>query len=227
MRKVFSVALMAAMVCLVGMTRDAGATVTISLVFSGCTGVCAGGVGTNDVTVAAGDILELDVIMSHDEATGIGGHFFSVNFDSDLGDELNLLGAKAWSGFSYMVMAAVATYAPLGVGVGPNTESTGLIGGQIGTYESGTTATQGLPTGTYTVGTARFLVTGNVTTDGNDLFTGLFRLGFDTIANGANQPTVNIFGNGSVNLVPEPGTASLLGLGLVGLVLAGRRSRRS
>ena len=31
MRKVFSVALMAAMVCLVGMTKDASATVTIAL----------------------------------------------------------------------------------------------------------------------------------------------------------------------------------------------------
>jgi hypothetical protein len=218
--------LMAAMVCLVGMTRDAGATATVSLVFSGCTGACAGGVGTNNVTVAPGDILEMDVILTHNEASGLGIHAFSINFDSDLGDELNLLAAKAWSGFTYMVTMASATYSPLGTGVGPNIESTGAVGGQIGTYESGTTATQGLPAGTYTVGTARFLVTGNVSTDGDDLFSGLFRVGIDGIFNGANLATTNVFGNGSVNAIPEPGTASLLGLGIVGLVLAGRRSRR-
>jgi hypothetical protein len=231
MRKVFSVALMAAMVCLVGMTRDAGATVTISLVFTSCSGGtgCVSGVGTNALTVnpGGGQTIEMDVILTHNEATGLGGHFFSVNFDSDLGNELDLLVAKAWGGFTYMVTMASATYSPLGAGVGPNTESTGAVGGQIGTYESGTTATQGLPAGTYTVGTARFLVTSNVTLDGDDLFSGLFRAGFDTIANGANQPTVNIFGTGSVSAIPEPGTASLLGLGIVGLVLAGRRSRRS
>jgi hypothetical protein len=39
-----------------------------------------------------------------------------------------------------------------------------------------------------------------------------------------------IYGNAAVNVgpeIPEPGTVSLLGLGLVGVVLAGRRSRRS
>jgi hypothetical protein len=35
------------------------------------------------------------------------------------------------------------------------------------------------------------------------------------------------FNGASINVVPEPGTVSLLGLGLVGLILAGRRSRRS
>ena len=42
MRKVFSVALMAAMVCLVGMTKDASATITVTLEW----GACAGGTGS-------------------------------------------------------------------------------------------------------------------------------------------------------------------------------------
>jgi len=225
MRKVFSVALMAAMVCLVGMTRDAGATVTISLVWSGTTGV--GVTGGNVIDANPGDVLSLDLVLTHDEATGVSSHGISVNFDSDLGDELNLLDAAAWSGLSYMLVMATANYAPLGAGVGPNIESSMVAGGQIGTYESATTATQGIPIGTYVIGTARFLVTANVATDLDDLFTGLFRVGDDGLFNGAGLPTVNVFGTGAVNLVPEPGTASLLGLGLVGLVLAGRRSRRS
>jgi hypothetical protein len=32
-------------------------------------------------------------------------------------------------------------------------------------------------------------------------------------------------GSHILNIIPEPGTASLMGLGLVGLILAGRRSR--
>ena len=46
MRKVFSVALMAAMLCLVGMTKDAGATVTI---FARVGLRAAGGAGCADV----------------------------------------------------------------------------------------------------------------------------------------------------------------------------------
>jgi hypothetical protein len=218
---------MAAMVCLVGMTRDAGATVTIDLVWSSTSGG-GSGAGTSTITALPGDTLELSVILSNNQT--LAGHFFSVNFDTDLADELNLLGAGNWTGSTFGTGTMQTAYVPLGA-VGPNVESSGIIAGRINTYNSGaTTGTLYLPTGTYTVGTARFVVTGNVSTDGLDLFSGLFNTGFDTIGDNASQPIPSsalVFNSASVNVIPEPGTVSLLGLGLVGLVLAGRRSRRS
>ena len=65
--------------------------------------------------------------------------------------------------------------------------------------------------------------------DGVDVFSGLFNGLFDGIYDGDNNPvSAIIFGTATLNptpAIPEPGTVSLLGLGLVGLVLASRRRR--
>jgi hypothetical protein len=66
---------------------------------------------------------------------------------------------------------------------------------------------------------------------GSDLFSGLFNTGVDDVLNNLNGviPSGSLVFNGATvngGAIPEPGTASLLGLGLVGLVLAGRRARR-
>jgi hypothetical protein len=42
-----------------------------------------------------------------------------------------------------------------------------------------------------------------------------------------NYTSMVVTGNHVLNIVPEPGTAALLGLGFVGLTLAARRSRAS
>ena len=72
-----------------------------------------------------------------------------------------------------------------------------------------------------------FHITGNAATDGVDITSGIFNAGIDAIGNGSggNIKFDTLFGTATVNHVPEPGTASLLGLGLVGLILARRRRR--
>jgi len=234
MRKVFSVALMAAMVCLVGMTKDAGATVTFNLIWTGTTGT--GVVGTNAIDAVAGDTLTLSIRMVLDQT--MAGHSVSLAFDTDLGNELNLnvpTGGSEWSGTAYTVGMIAGSYAPLSAGIvgpPPAVESTGGLAGSISSYESGKGLTGPyLPTGTYTIGTARFVVTGNGGIGDDDVFAGFFNIGIDGALNNLNGSIPGgslIFGTAQVNtpLIPEPGTASLLGLGLVGLVLAGRRSRR-
>jgi len=229
MRKVFSVALMAAMVCLVGMARDASALVTFDLIWTTTSGT--GIVGTNSIFADAGDVIQLDVRMTTTQTLQF--HGISVNFDTDLGDELNLIGTREWAGSTFGTGTMATSYAPLSVGVTSTFESTGGMAGRINTYSSGQlSGPLFLPNGTYAVGTAKFTVTANVGTDGFDVFSGLFNGVIDSVNNNlglvipAGDPSV-VFNNASVNVIPEPGTVSLLGLGLVGLVLAGRRSRRS
>jgi hypothetical protein len=229
MRKVFSVVLMAAMVCLVGMTRDAGATVTMSLIWTSTSGGGTG-VGTNTITAAVGDTIQLNIVMATNQTLSVST--MTVNFDTDLANELNLIGTGSWSGSSFSTGTMATVYGQIGT-ASPisTTESTGASGGALSSFNSGVlSGPLFLPTGTYVIGTARFVVNGSVATDGNDLFTGLFNTAVDLFGdNTLNEipSSALVFNGAAVNAIPEPGTVSLLGLGLVGLVLAGRRSRRS
>lgn len=260
MRKVFSVALMAGMLCLFGMTRDAGATVTVELSWGacgggtgGCTAVGTGnGIGattiqnTISVNPGGGQTLRLDIFLSTDQPGGLSGHGFSLNFDTDLLNELNVgaMGGVEWAGTDLDPSAGVNLYSPITVGaISATPDSSVGVAGRLNTFESvnltavlpvnGAAYTVGTITATapgrYRVGQAFFVVNGAVTA-GPDVFSGLFNTGVDDILNssGAVLPGGSLnFGTATLNVVPEPGTVSLLGLGLVGLVLAGRRSRRS
>jgi len=245
MRKVFSVALMAAMVCLVGMTKDASATITIELEWGACGGGCTG-LGTDTVTITAGNTLRLDVFLSHDVAAGFESHSFSLNFDTALDNELNLgpMTSVEWGGTDVNPDPGQNfPYSALSTGV-TTLESSGAVAGRINSYESAALAgvlpanglaySIGTHTATaparYRVGQAFFTVN-SVLADGADVFSGAFNLPgiLDVFVDGNGTPIAPgsvIYGTATVN-IPEPGTVSLLGLGLIGLVLAGRRARRS
>jgi hypothetical protein len=220
---------MAAMVCLVGMTRDAGATVTINLVWASTSGA-GSGVGTNTITAAVGDTITLNVLMNNNQT--LVASIFSLNFDTDLANELNLIGTGSWTGSTFGTGTMATTYGQIGTS-SPSSfvESTGAVAGRINSWNSGQlSGPLFLPTGTYLVGTARFVVGSGPLGDGNDVFSGLFNTGVDLFGDNLLQEIPSsalVFNGAAVNPIPEPGTVSLLGLGLVGLVLAGRRSRRS
>jgi hypothetical protein len=251
MRKVFSVALMAAMVCLVGLTKDAAAAITITLEWGACGGGTGGctALGGDTITVNAGggQTLRLDVFLQHDLSAGFESHSFSLNFDTALDNELNLgpMASVEWGGTDVNPSPSNSfPYSALSTGV-TTLDSTGGNAGRINSYESAALAgvlpannaaySIGTNTATaptrYRVGQAFFTVNG-ATSDGADIFSGAFNLPgiLDSFVDGngtfQSQGTVT-YGNATVNVVPEPGTVSLLGLGLLGLILAGRRARRS
>lgn len=228
MRKVFSVALMAAMVCLVGMSKDASANVTYSLIWQSATGG-ATGVGTANLgNFTAGNTAVLGIVLTNDQT--LGGHGVDLTFDTALGNELNLFAptaGKEWAGSNYGTTTMATNYSPINSGFGPPApvESTGAVQGSVTLIESGQiTGPLFLPVGTYTVGTVKFVSNGSAQSDVN---VGYFGLSGGTLGNNFLLiPNGNISFNGATVNIPEPGTVSLLGLGLVGLVLAGRRRAR-
>jgi len=253
MRKVLSVAMMAAMLAFVGMTKDAGAAITISLEWGACGGGTLGCTATGGTTITVnpggGQTLRLDVYMTHNLDTTMGfgmeSHTFSLDFDTALENELNLgpMAQLEWAGSDVDPNPSVSNaYAPLTGGMTTTESGPGV--GRINSIESagfldlpanGSVYSVGTFSATapvrYRVAQAFFTVTG-ASTDGVDIFSGLFDLANDQFLLGDGLGTIIApgtitFGSATVNVVPEPGTVSLLGLGLVGLVLAGRRSRRS
>jgi hypothetical protein len=225
MRKLFVLAMVAGLVGLGGFVRDARAGATVDLLFIGVNGGSIA--ATNTVTVDVGDILTMAVRMRNDEAITV--LVYSTNYDLDLDNELDVVTQFMWAGVAINGKAS-DFFAPIGGGFSPTTATF------VGSFQ-GSTTNLSLPrtlppaggafAGGYQMGTVTWKVAAGVNNDGADIISGLLNPGVDGAADalfGDLTPEL-LFNSATVNFVPEPGTASLLGLGLVGLMLMGRRSR--
>lgn len=136
------------------------------------------------------------------DAAGVCCAAISVEFDQDLGDELDLVSATE----------AFFPLSPLTFGIEGSQESQAGQSGLLLTFE-GFSATAGPVATTFTLATVVFQVTANVATDGADVFTGALNAGFDAVANNASADVTAsvVFGDAAVDARGTPALVPGLG----------------
>jgi hypothetical protein len=235
MRKMFSVALMATLAFAFGLTQSANAGVTIDVVFQDATvpsGITVDPAITDDMVgpgctfsgyyqtvITTGRCMDV-ILKSTVDIIGMGT---SVTYDNTNG--LVLAGMYEWRGVG-------VSFNKLGVLQSACTPPTGLTdyGGVIQSFDcivAPPNAPPQMTAGTYKIGT---LVWDTSAVTGDSTIAAYINSLIDGVAavidgNILDISSTVIVGTHILTIIPEPGTASLLGLGLVGLILAGRRSR--
>ncbi len=205
MRRMFSVGLAAALaLCVAG---TASSSTTIDLIFTS-------GSGTSVTVLGGPGTVTLDVFMT----TTDGLEIFSTTVFWDNATTSAIAGTVEW--FGKFIPPTGPFFSPINPGpAGVFIDNTAL---QVNSFD-GAFLGGVLPSGTYHLGTIVYQASAVGTTNIiSGIIAGLD--GFASVAAGVIDGTVT-FNGATINVVPEPATASLLGLGLVGLILAGRRKR--
>jgi hypothetical protein len=224
--------MMVAMASLVGFAESASANATVDLIWTGSSNTSAS-LGGSSILAASGDTITLAVLITAG-TEGLSSYGVSVMFDSSLQNELNLAGAPA-----EFAVAPTVTCTPFPAcffdtptmfnftpGVSGVQESTTALTGFVYTFEAGTLGNGLLASfGAFQIGEITFTVNSSVATNGADNFSGFLNAGFDGAYDNVGSAVTMNFNSAAVNAIPEPGTAILLGLGLVSLAVAGRRKR--
>lgn len=221
-----------------GVSRALGAVAALLMVAPGAgaysmglTWIDTGGAGiTGSDTISAkpGDEVTLQIDF-HPEGTEIAGLFFSADYDLNGMNELDLVSCTTTPVQIDPVSGSVYMDIPFcGDNQGsafPNVESAPGLAGEVNGMAILTSSPPYQSTGTIVVGEMTFRVNQPLT-DGADISVGVLRPGLDglIISTGENLllPRV-VLATASVIVNPEPGTAGLVVLGLIGLGAARRR----
>jgi hypothetical protein len=227
-------ALLAGLACLLGFPSGARAGVTIDVVFQDATSPSGITINAGDWGVGCafggyyGGFIEtaycMDVVLkTTDPVIAVAA---DVAYDSDNG--LEVVSFSEWRG------AGVGPDVKCGPGskCGPVircTPNDGVSddGSLIGSFDCILPEPNGPPSlapGTYTLGTIIWDTSG--TTVGSEVIAAVYPVVSAAInGNVVDVSASVVLGSHIMKIIPEPGTAALLGVGVVGLVLTARRRR--
>ena len=198
----FTIALVSGLVALAGFAGSASASATIDLIWN------ANGMDTISGAQATSTNIVLNVVLTAG-ATGSLGASVSIDY-SDIGAAGSLVTFGSTPGG--VLPVAIAT--------------TSNVGSVIFSINAGAFGPPGLAAGnSFVLGTITFALNGNPGTF--DIFPYIDGpAGDDVLDGGGGVISGTTTFNGASAVVPEPGTLSLLGMGLGGLYMVGRRSSR-
>ena len=221
----FAVALIASLFLFVG---NANANYTIDLIWSDSgtptltvdpgdpaqanSGACAAGA---QATIATGRCLEVRLTA----AANIRAAVMTIGWNAgSSGVVLGGTGGRSHGAFG----SGPPTWGPVTPAVAGTADCTGLgCDSAHGSFGGGSPTFA--PAGVYTIGSINFNTSGAAI--GMHDFLAFIRTGVGGALNAKGNPAPIQLNGAILNVIPEPGTASLLGLGIVGLVAAGRRRK--